>query len=115
MNYHSSSSSSSSSPLPRRRTRPSVAKRTFAVVATMVVAATTSSNGGVLPPVHAANPISAGSAMDYRYFVAGGTCAAFSHGITTPIDVVKTKLQANPEVSSSSAVLCCAVLCCAIL
>jgi len=35
--------------------------------------------------------------MDYRYFVAGGTCAAFSHGITTPIDVVKTKLQANPE------------------
>jgi len=36
-------------------------------------------------------------AMDYRYFVAGGTCAAFSHGITTPIDVVKTKLQANPE------------------
>jgi len=35
--------------------------------------------------------------VDYRYFVAGGTCAAFSHGITTPIDVVKTKLQANPE------------------
>ena len=40
--------------------------------------------------------------MDYRYFVAGGTCAAFSHGITTPIDVVKTKLQANPQVSRSS-------------
>ena len=37
-------------------------------------------------------------AMDYRYFVAGGTCAAFSHGITTPIDVVKTKLQADPKV-----------------
>jgi len=35
--------------------------------------------------------------MDYRYFVAGGTCAAFSHGITTPIDVVKTKLQADPK------------------
>ena len=27
--------------------------------------------------------------MDYRYFVAGGTCAAISHGITCPIDVVK--------------------------
>ena len=29
--------------------------------------------------------------MDYRYFVAGGTCAAFSHGITCPIDVVKVR------------------------
>ena len=36
--------------------------------------------------------------MDYRYFVAGGTCAAISHGITTPIDVVKTRIQANPKV-----------------
>ena len=35
--------------------------------------------------------------MDYRYFVAGGTCAAISHGITTPIDVVKTRIQAEPE------------------
>lgn len=26
-------------------------------------------------------------ALDYRFFVAGGTCAAFSHGITCPIDV----------------------------
>lgn len=34
--------------------------------------------------------------LDYRYFVAGGTCAAISHGITTPIDVVKTKIQADP-------------------
>jgi len=37
-------------------------------------------------------------AIDYRYFVAGGVCAATSHGITTPIDVVKTKMQAQPEV-----------------
>jgi hypothetical protein len=37
--------------------------------------------------------------MDYRYFVAGGTCAAISHGITTPIDVVKTRIQANPKVN----------------
>lgn len=25
------------------------------------------------------------SSIDYRYFVAGGTCAAISHGITCPI------------------------------
>ena len=36
-------------------------------------------------------------ALDYRYFVAGGVCAATSHGITTPIDVVKTKMQARPD------------------
>eukprot|EP00549_Striatella_unipunctata_P025951 CAMPEP_0118721182 /NCGR_PEP_ID=MMETSP0800-20121206/30571_1 /TAXON_ID=210618 ORGANISM="Striatella unipunctata, Strain CCMP2910" /NCGR_SAMPLE_ID=MMETSP0800 /ASSEMBLY_ACC=CAM_ASM_000638 /LENGTH=329 /DNA_ID=CAMNT_0006628999 /DNA_START=74 /DNA_END=1063 /DNA_ORIENTATION=- len=35
--------------------------------------------------------------LDYRYFVAGGVCAATSHGITTPIDVVKTKMQAQPK------------------
>lgn len=38
------------------------------------------------------------SNIDYRFFVAGGVCAATSHGITTPIDVVKTKMQAKPEV-----------------
>jgi solute carrier family 25 phosphate transporter 3 len=34
---------------------------------------------------------------DPRYFLSGGLCAAFSHGVTTPIDVVKTKIQADPE------------------
>lgn len=35
--------------------------------------------------------------FDPRYFVAGGGCAAFSHGIATPFDVVKTKIQADQE------------------
>ena len=38
-----------------------------------------------------------GGGADWRYFVAGGGAAAISHGITTPIDVVKTKMQSNPE------------------
>ncbi len=47
------------------------------------------------PAAAAAN---AAKSFDYRYFVAGGVCAATSHGITTPIDVVKTKMQAQPDV-----------------
>lgn len=35
---------------------------------------------------------------DVRYFVSGGLCAALSHGVTTPIDVVKTRIQSEPEV-----------------
>jgi solute carrier family 25 (mitochondrial phosphate transporter), member 3 len=34
---------------------------------------------------------------DPRFFLAGGICAAFSHGITTPIDVVKTRQQVDPR------------------
>jgi len=32
----------------------------------------------------------------WRYFLAGGLCATFSHSITTPIDVVKTRQQVDP-------------------
>jgi len=37
------------------------------------------------------------SSLDWRFFAAGGICAAFSHGITTPIDVIKTRMQQYPE------------------
>ena len=45
---------------------------------------------------------SAASALDYRYFLAGGTCAAISHGITTPVDVVKTLMQSDDELKQLS-------------
>lgn len=35
--------------------------------------------------------------VDLRFFLAGGVCAAFSHGITTPIDVIKTRQQINQD------------------
>ena len=34
---------------------------------------------------------------DPRYFLSGGLCAAASHGVTTPIDVVKTRVQSEPD------------------
>ncbi|CAB9496369.1 Phosphate carrier protein, mitochondrial [Seminavis robusta] len=33
----------------------------------------------------------------WRFFLAGGLCAATSHAIPTPIDVVKTRKQVDPE------------------
>ena len=40
-------------------------------------------------------------AVDYRYFLAGGACSALSHGVATPFDVIKTKMQADPETYNS--------------
>lgn len=31
----------------------------------------------------------------WRYYLAGGICAAISHGITTPVDVIKTRKQVD--------------------
>lgn len=75
-------------------------KRSFLYV-TMALAASCNSNPLLFAQANSATSAAIGALknIDYRYFVAGGTCAAFSHGITTPIDVVKTRLQANPEVS----------------
>jgi hypothetical protein len=53
--------------------------------------------GGVVNASAGSSALSALKGLDYRYFVAGGTCAAISHGVTTPIDVIKTKIQANPK------------------
>jgi len=39
---------------------------------------------------------------DPRFFIAGGASAAISHGITTPIDVVKTRMQSDTSLSDLS-------------
>jgi hypothetical protein len=36
-------------------------------------------------PSSAVISIRGGESLDWRYFVAGGVCAAFSHGVTTPL------------------------------
>jgi len=40
----------------------------------------------------------------WRYYLAGGICAAVSHGLTTPIDVVKTRQQIDPELKEKGMV-----------
>ena len=41
-------------------------------------------------------------ASDPRFFIAGGASAAISHGYTVPIDVVKTKIQIDPQLEGLS-------------
>ena len=42
---------------------------------------------------------------DWRFFVAGSISAALSHGYTTPIDVIKTRMQTNPDLYDGSTIL----------
>ena len=37
------------------------------------------------------------SSLDWRYFAAGGMCAAFSHGITTPIGNISSGCFSNTD------------------
>jgi solute carrier family 25 phosphate transporter 3 len=43
-------------------------------------------------------PLVAG--IDWRYFLAGGTACSFSHGVSVPFDVIKTRIQLDPELKS---------------
>jgi len=49
--------------------------------------------------------------LDWRYFAAGGVSAAASHGYTTPIDVIKTRMQTNPELYNGSISVCVKHIC----
>ena len=75
-----------------------------AIEAVTAVSDTASLAQAVVPSVVQVAPVAAtaSAAMfsdpdSARYFLAGGTCASVSHGITVPIDVVKTRLQTEPE------------------
>jgi len=57
--------------------------------------------GGAGTPAAALSAGSAGG-LDWRYFAAGGVSAAVSHGYTTPLDVIKTRMQTNPELYNGS-------------
>lgn len=56
--------------------------------------------GGVDAQLLLATAVSGNDAI--RYFFAGGICCCISHGMTVPIDVVKTRMQTDPDVMQLS-------------
>ncbi|KAG9079144.1 mitochondrial phosphate carrier protein [Ceratobasidium sp. UAMH 11750] len=46
----------------------------------------------------AAQPPPTGADLYARFAFAGGVCCAVTHGALTPVDVVKTRIQLEPEV-----------------
>ncbi len=59
-------------------------------------AASTSSAGYKMEPGALTSNFSVG---DYaRFFASGALCATITHGAMTPVDVVKTRIQLEPEV-----------------
>lgn len=70
---------------------------TLAIASTAATARPRPADAIDLPHVDAPSLKIPSPVRDYRFFVAGGLCAAASHGATTPIDVVKTRIQSTPE------------------
>jgi solute carrier family 25 (mitochondrial phosphate transporter), member 3 len=67
------------------------------VIALLLPFSTNTFHIGIVESSATNSALSVLKSLDYRYFVAGGTCAAISHGITTPIDVIKTKKQSDTK------------------
>lgn len=84
-------------PVSFRKRLASFTTRSMKIRQSLLSALLLPSLGGVDASAATNGALSALKSLDYRYFVAGGTCAAISHGLTTPIDVVKTKIQADPK------------------
>ncbi|CAG7846806.1 Mitochondrial phosphate carrier protein AltName: Full=Mitochondrial import receptor; AltName: Full=Phosphate transport protein; Short=PTP; AltName: Full=mPic 1; AltName: Full=p32; Contains: RecName: Full=Mitochondrial phosphate carrier protein, N-terminally processed [Serendipita indica DSM 11827] len=54
--------------------------------------------GADLPPKPGAPPPPTGVSLFARYALAGAACCSITHGALTPVDVVKTRIQLEPEV-----------------
>lgn len=44
------------------------------------------------------------TAVDWRFFLAGGVACAFSHGVVVPFDVIKTRIQIDSSLASKGAI-----------
>lgn len=49
-------------------------------------------------PVIGGPPPPTGVSLFMRYALAGAVCCSVTHGALTPVDVVKTRIQLEPEV-----------------
>ena len=54
-------------------------------------------NNFFIPSVAADKPAPTGVDLYSRFAFAGAVCCAVTHGAMTPVDVVKTRMQLDPE------------------
>jgi solute carrier family 25 (mitochondrial phosphate transporter), member 3 len=54
--------------------------------------------GGDILPVAGGAPPPTGADLYMRFAFAGAVCCSVTHGGLTPVDVVKTRIQLEPEV-----------------
>mmetsp|Transcript_1794 Transcript_1794/g.2658 ORF Transcript_1794/g.2658 Transcript_1794/m.2658 type:complete len:477 (-) Transcript_1794:522-1952(-) len=111
---------SGKTPISTKMTTPPKAKRTYVNGDSSALMATSTSSdvGDELPQsdtlalilvplaltLSFAGVVSLSGPGAWRYYVAGGICASVSHAITTPIDVVKTRQQVDPELEGKGIV-----------
>mmetsp|Transcript_12382 Transcript_12382/g.17015 ORF Transcript_12382/g.17015 Transcript_12382/m.17015 type:complete len:515 (+) Transcript_12382:48-1592(+) len=47
--------------------------------------------------------------VNWRYFLSGAVCCSFSHGVSVPFDVLKTRIQTRPKDSKKDGILSTAI------